>query len=231
MKNKVILLAFTCFCFSFSSCSTLKGIIAEPTALESILAVKEVMSSSQVRALNKLRKLNKNGVESLIPAEVNTILNTMGKLGIGGEMDQIKSSIESASSVVLKEGTFIMEDAIKQVDVGDAVAIVVGGEDAATAVLRQAMYKTVKQRYSEKIDVELGKSEIKQYWPTATSAYNVFAKKKIDSDLSGFLAERAVDAVFLAMGKEEKEIRKKPADLGKAVVTKVFDYYSKKNKR
>jgi len=230
MKLKITILSFVCLCFSFQSCSTLKGIVAEPTSLESLLAVKEVMNSSHLRALNKLRKLNKNGVESLVPKEVSTILNTMGSLGIGGEMDQIKSSVEKASNVVLKESSFIMEDAIKQVDVGDAVAIVIGGEDAATAVLRQAMYTSVKKRYSEKIDVELDKSEIKKYWPTATGAYNVFAKNKVDADLSGFLAERAVDAVFLAMGKEEKEIRKKPADLGKAVVTKVFDYYTKKKK-
>ena len=61
----------------------------------------------------------------------------------------------------------------------------------------------------------------------AAGAYNLFAKNKIDDTLSDFMAERAVDAVFLAMGKEEKQIRTDPASLGKAVVTKVFDYYVK----
>lgn len=54
-----------------------------------------------------------------------------------------------------------------------------------------------------------------------------FAKTKVDTRLSDLLAESAVDGMFLAMGHEEQEIRKDPSSLGKAVVTKVFDYYMK----
>ena len=42
------------------------------------------------------------------------------------------------------------------------------------------------------------------------------------------MAERAVDAIFLGMGKQEKNIRTDYKSLGSAVVTKVFDYYSQK---
>lgn len=64
----------------------------------------------------------------------------------------------------------------------------------------------------------------------ATGAYNLFASddKKVDNNLSDFMAERAVDALFLSMGKQEKAIRQDPASLGKSVVTKVFDYYQSK---
>lgn len=233
MNTKFLLIPLIFLGLSFQSCTALKTIVEAPTSLESILAVKEVLTSSHVRALNKLRKLNKNGIESLIPDEVGKVLNTMSSLdglGLGGDFDKIKSSVEKASAIAVEEGSFIIKDAIKQVDLGDAAAIVLQGEDAATAVLRQAMYNTVKTRYSDQMNAELDKSEVKQYWPMAAGAYNLFAKNKVEGELSDFLAERAVDAVFLAMGKEEKEIRKDPAALGSAVVTKVFDYYSKKQK-
>ena len=90
------------------------------------------------------------------------------------------------------------------------------------------MKTVVRRKYAERLDTELGKTEATKYWPIAAGAYNIFAKDKIDSSLSNFLADRAVDGVFLAIGHEEQEIRKDYKSLGKAVVTKVFDYYTKK---
>jgi hypothetical protein len=121
-----------------------------------------------------------------------------------------------------------MKDAIDELTFGDAVAIVVGGEDAATEVLREAMYGGVTKRYSQRLDEELQKTEVNKYWPMASTTYNLFAKEKIEESFSDYLAKRAVDALFLTMGKEEKEIRIDPASLGKATVTKVFDYYTKR---
>ncbi|MBK9734617.1 MAG: DUF4197 family protein [Saprospiraceae bacterium] len=45
--------------------------------------------------------------------------------------------------------------------------------------------------------------------------------------LSNFIADKAVDAVFLAIGHEEQEIRKDYKSLGIGIVNKVFDYYTK----
>jgi hypothetical protein len=109
------------------------------------------------------------------------------------------------------------------------VAVVIGGEDAATQVLRQAMYATVKQRYSSLLNAEFEKNDVNKYWPLAAGAYNMFSKNKVDSNLSDFAAERAVDVLFLSIGKEEKNIRTDYKSLGKQAVTKVFDYYTKKS--
>ena len=214
----------------FSSCSVLQNYLAAPSTLETISAVKEVMNSSAYRAIETLAKLNsEDGMMSLLPEEMAPVLNTLKTLGLSKEIDKTTQKIGEVSEIALMESKGIMSDAIKEVDLGDAVAIVTGGEDAATQVLREAMYGAVKKRYSAKLDNELDKTDVKQYWGQATTAYNLFAKEKIDQSLSDYMSEKAVDAVFLAMGKEETEIRKDPASLGKAVVTKVWDYYSKKN--
>lgn len=215
---------------SFSSCATLQNLITEPTTLETIGALKQVLNSSSFKAIRTLKRMQKDGVVGALPKEVGGVLNAMKGLGLGGEIDKVTNSITKASGVVAEESALIISDAIKEVKFGDAVAVVIGGEDAATQVLRKAMYGAVKKRYSSRLDEELGKTEAKEYWPLAAGAYNMFSKEKIDDSLSDFLAERAVDAVFLAMGKEEKQIRKDPAALGKQLVTKVFDYYKNKKK-
>ncbi len=230
MKNIRISILLTCSLI-LGSCGSLSDYInLAPTNLETITAVKEVLNSSAFKALSTLSKLSGDDPTSALPAEIQPVLATLSKLGLGGEIDKAKAQIGAASKLMYTEGQGIMTDAIKEVSFKDAAAIVIGGEDAATQVLKDAMYKSVKSRYSAKLDTELDKTEAKQYWPMATGAYNLFASddKKVDNNLSDFMAERAVDALFLSMGKQEKAIRQDPASLGKSVVTKVFDYYQSK---
>jgi len=212
----------------FSSCSSLKNLALEPTSLETISAVKEVLNSSAFRAIATLRKLNKKGVDGFLPTELQPVLSSLKKLGMGAEMEKAEKKILQVSKIMAVESEGIIEDAIKELKFRDAVAIVAGGKNAATGVLKEKMYATVKNRYSSKLEKELGKTDVTQYWPIAANAYNLFAKKKVDGSLSDFMSERAVDALFIGMGKEESKIRQNPKKLGKQVVTKVFDYYAKK---
>lgn len=224
MKKVSILLLI----FFFSSCSSLKNLALEPTKLETISAVKEVLNSSAFRAIAALKKFNKNGVDGFVPPELQPVLASLKTIGMGKEMEKAEQKILQVSKLMAKESEGIIGDAVKELKFKDAVAIVAGGESAATNVLKRTMYATVKKRYSSKLDTELQKTEVLQYWPVAANAYNLFAKKKIKGSLSDFMAERAVDGLFLTMGKEEAKIRQDPKQLGKAVVTKVFDYYQKK---
>ena len=228
MKQISTFLLIALFCLP--GCSTLQSLIAEPTSLETITALREVLNSSTFKAISTLSRLNKDGVAAVLPQEIQPVLNTLKTLGLGGEIDKVTSVIGNVSGEVAKESGGIMKDAIAELNFGDAVAVVLGGEDAATRVLKQAMYGSVKKRYSSRLETELGKTEALKYWPMASGAYNIFAKNKVDSSLSDFLSERAVDALFLTMGKEESKIREKPASLGNAVVTKVFDYYKNRKK-
>ena len=223
-----VILLFTTVTILGSSCATLGNLGLKPTGLETVMALKSILNSSTFKALNTLKSLNDSGVAGLLPDEAQPILNTMKTLGYGNEVDKVTKQIGQISSIALDEGQGIMTDAIKEVSFTDAVSVVLGGEDAATGVLKNAMYGAVKQRYAAKLENELAGTEALQYWPLATSAYNMFSKDKVNGNLSDFLAERAVDAVFLAMGKQEKAIRSDYKSLGDQVVTKVFDYYKNK---
>ena len=227
------LYAFTLIlALGLTSCSTLKNIGLEPTSLETIAAVKQVLNSSAFRAVNTLRKLNKNGVDGFVPSELQPVLGKLKSIGLGKDIEKVEQSITRVSKIMVNESEGIINDAVKELKFKDAVKIVVGGENAATNALKGIMYSTVKKRYSTKIETELGKTEALELWPVAAKAYNLFSNKKVDSSLPDFMAERAVDALFLSMGKEESKIRKDPKKLGKEVVTKVFDYYAKnKNKK
>jgi len=229
MKKLIIpIIAFAIL--TFSSCSIMKDLGLKPSNLETVLALKNILDSSTFKALKTLKNVNDDGITGALPKEIGTVLRTLRTVGYGDEVDQVTKSIGNVSKLMLTESEGIVSDAIKELKFTDAVAVVLGGEDAATSVLKRAMYDTVKKRYSSSIEQELGKTDALKYWPIATSAYNIFAKDKVNNSLSDFLAERSVDAVFLAMGKQEASIRTDYKSLGNSVVTKVFDYYTKKQK-
>ncbi len=213
-----------------SSCSTLGQMALKPSTWETISAVKDLLNSSTFKALSKLQKLSTNGIEGVLPKEIQPVLATLKTLGLGQEVDKATKVIGDASSLVLKESTTLFADAIKEVDLGDAVSIVLGGKDAATQVLKNAMKVAVKKRYSAAIATQLDKTDVNKYWPMAAGAYNAFSKNKVNTNLSDMMAEQAVEAVFLTMGQEETELRKDPVSIGTAVATKVFDYYTKRGK-
>lgn len=224
---KRIILSFLAVSVLASSCKVLSDLGIKPTNLETIMALKNILDGSTFKAIKKLKNINDNGIEGVLPAEVGTVLNTLKTVGYGDEVEKVTKSIGTASTLVLGESEQIVGDAIKELKFTDAVAVVLGGEDAATNVLKRAMYSTVKKRYSSRLEQELGKTEVDKYWPIAAGAYNMFSKNKMEGSLPDFLAERAVDGLFLAIGKEEAKARTDYKAIGNSVVTKVFDYYSK----
>jgi hypothetical protein len=215
---------------TLTSCSVAKNLNLKPSNLETVLALKNILDNSTFKALKSLKDINDDGVSSVLPSEVQKVLGTLQALGYRNEVDSIAKSIGTVTNVMLKESEGIMSDAVSELKFTDAVAVVLGGEDAATNVLKRAMYGTVKMRYSSMIETELGKTEALVYWPIAVNGYNLFAKEKVNSSLPDFLAERTVDAVFLAMGKQEASIRTDYKSIGSNVVNKVFDYYTKNKK-
>lgn len=212
----------------FSSCKTIQNVGSAPSNIETLLAVKEVLNSSAFRSLESVAKTSDGGLMALLPDEVQPVMATLRTLGLGGQIDALNKKVEIASEAVLIEGKGLMSDAISEFKAEDAASIILGGENAATIALKNAMYGAVKKRYSSQLDDKLSDIDEVKHWDTAVSTYNLFAKNKIDGRLSDFIAERAVDAVFIGMGKEEAVIRQNPASLGKDVVTRVFDYYQNK---
>jgi len=228
MKNHLFL-GLTVLGLLLGSCTTLQNLATAPSNIETLLAVKEVLNSSAFRSLETMAKTSDGGLMALLPDEAQPVIATLKTLGLGDEIDGLNKKVEIASEAALIEGKGLMSDAISEFKAEDAASIILGGENAATIALKNAMYGAVKKRYSSRLDDKLSNVDEVKHWDTAVSTYNLFAKNKIDGSLSDFIAERAVDAVFVTMGKEEAVIRKDPAALGKDVVTKVFNYYKNNN--
>lgn len=215
--------------FSLVSCGSLGSLFEEPSAAEVEYALQKLLNNSALKALTTLRDVNQQGFGGLLPEELQPIFSTLQATGAIKDIDKIENTLKNVSADVLSESSSLMKETISQLSFTDGVAVVLGGKDAATQVLRDAMYNSVKNRYSSKLEAELMKvePEILNYWPIATSAYNLLSNsdKKVQGSMPDFLAERSVDLLFTSMGAAEADNRSNIERIGDSVVTKVFDYY------
>ena len=105
MKKSLIAIAAA---LALSACATLQKLLMEPTALETITALREVLNSSAFRTITKLAKIQTDGVESLLPEELQPVLTTLKNVGLGNEIDKVTKAVGDASGVVLEESKGIM---------------------------------------------------------------------------------------------------------------------------
>lgn len=215
--------------FSFSSCDTAGILFDEPSAAEIQYALQKLLNSSSLDALLKLKAINEQGFGGVLPEELQPVLATLQATGAIEDLDKIEQTMMNVSEDVLNETGEIMKETISEISFTDGVAVVLGGKDAATQILRENMYSVVKRRYSSRLETELTtvEPEIMNYWKLGSSAYNLLASddEKVDSSLPDFVAERSVDLLFSSMGAAEADYRSNIERIGDAVVSRVFNYY------
>jgi hypothetical protein len=222
------LLTFILSITLLSGCAIFNRNNLKPTDLERIAAVKDLMNSSIYKAVRVMSQMNSANPDSSLPPEIATVLRELRNVGLVHHIDPVLDQLSNINNVMLEEMQEIMLEAVKQVRINDAAAIIFGGQDAATLVLRNNMRSVARDRYSDRINILLDNSDVNTYWPIAAQIYNTFALGNINTNLGGFLSERAVDAFFELMGQQEHELRNEPRQIGTDVAVKVFEYYQHK---
>ena len=211
------------------------------TQTEIIAGLKEALVVGTDSSVAKLSVvdgyLKDEAVKILLPPEAKTITNNLGKLPGGQKLvDQVIKSINHAASDAAKEAAPILANSIKSMTIQDAAGILTGGDYAATEYLKKTNYDALAQLYQPKIKQSLDKKLIgnitaQQSWDELTGQWNQAAGsfvgqlaklEKVETDLSAYLTQRALDGLFLKIGEAEKDIRINPVARVTDLLKRVF---------
>ncbi len=132
----------------------------------------------------------------------------------------------------------IFMDAIQNITIEDGLGILKGDSTAATAFLKNGTYNSLKNTFAPKIKVSLEKDivggmSVQDTWGEITTNYNNLIKvssllypdlKPVNSDISEYVTEKALEGLFKKVGAEEKKIRANPTAYISAIIQKVFGY-------
>ncbi|WP_018616581.1 DUF4197 domain-containing protein [Segetibacter koreensis] len=232
---KGIILLAVLVCSTFTSCDTAKQVLdgvnsaygtGGLTNTEIISGLKQALtigtqnSTSQLSALDGFFK--NAAIKILIPEDAKKVESTLRSIGMGSLVDKAVLSMNRAAEDAAKGAGTIFINSIKQMTITDAVNILKGGDFAATNYFKEKTTAELKQQFKPVIDKALNNVNATKYWTDVTSVYNKFSSSKVNTDLSAYVTQKAMDGIFYQVGLEEQKIRKDPVARTTEILKKVF---------
>jgi hypothetical protein len=191
-------------------------------------AIKEALNKGVSTAVDIVGKKDGYWKNNLIkipfPQEANVVANTLRKVGAGVMVDRVTESLNRAAEDAAQAAKPILINSIKQITVTDAINIIKGSQkDAATRFLQRTAGTQLIAAFKPAIKKSLDKTLATKYWKEATTRYNrVPLVKKVNTDLADYTTRKALDGLFVMVGKEEEKIRQNPKAFGSNIIDKVF---------
>ncbi len=194
---------------------------------EASAAIKEALNNGVKNGVELLSQENgyfgNSKIRIPFPEEAKTVESKLRAIGMGDKIDDVVLSLNRAAEDAATEATDLFLLAIKEMTLKDAVRVVKGEEDAATRYLETHTSEELSKKFNPLIKESLDKVDATRYWKDVFDVYNKIPfVTKINSDLTQYATEKAIDGLFIKIAEEEKEIRDNPSARTSALLKKVF---------
>ncbi len=215
----------------FNSCnvlSQLPGAGNGVTETEAGEGIKEALGQGLVKAVLQLNKedgfFKDAFYKILMPPDAKKIENTLRSLGMGNMVDKAILQINRAAEDAAGYAKPIFVNAIKNMTLADAIGLVKNGDTSATHFFRVKTTDQLIAAFLPVIKTSLDKLNATKYYSDMVNTYNNFPTtfKKLNPDLPGFVTQKATDALFDLVAKEERNIRQNIAARTTDLLRKVF---------
>ena len=241
MKGISILLSLTLL-LTFSSCDVqnqalLGNILKDtpmgnPTTLEIGQGIKQALEIGTSQGADRLSSkdgfLGNMAIKILFPPEAQKVENTLRSLGLNSLCDNVITSLNRAAEDAAREAKPIFISAIKEMTITDATNILLGNQDAATQYFKRVTTAQLMEKFSPVITNSLSKVGATKYWGDVVNRYNTIPLvTPINADLSEYVAQKAIDGLFLEIAQEELKIRGNLGARSTPLLQKGFEYADK----
>lgn len=193
---------------------------------EIISGLKEALNVGTNNASKKLSTVDgffkDAAIKILMPEEAKKVETKLRGMGMGKQVDNAILSMNRAAEDAAKEVAPIFINAIKGMSIQDGVGILKGGDFAATNYLKDKTTASLTEKFRPVIETSLKKVDATKYWNSVFSAYNLFSKEKVNTDITAYVTEKALAGIFHQVGLEEQKIRKDPVARTSDILKKVF---------
>lgn len=157
------------------------------------------------------------------PEDARVVESRLRSMGMGKQVDDAILSINRAAEDAAMEAKPIFVDAITTMSIQDAIGIVKGEDNAATAYLRNSTSAELIKKFQPVISKSLERVQATRYWADVINTYNKIPfVQKVNPDLTAYATGMAIDGLFIMISKEEKRIRKDPVARTSDMLKKVF---------
>jgi hypothetical protein len=192
------------------------------SGLKEALQVGTRNATSKVSAVNGF--FGNQLIKVLLPPEARKVETTLRSLGMGAQVDRAILSMNRAAEDASAKAVPIFTNAITGMSIQDGISILRGSNDAATQFLKGNTSAQLTSAFRPVIQSSLNKVNATRYWTEIVTIYNRLptTRQKVNTDLTGYVTERALNGIFVNVAEEELKIRTNPAARITDILKKVF---------
>jgi hypothetical protein len=197
------------------------------TQTDMVGGLKEALAKGAHQAIAKLGKTDgflKNAEVAIpMPESLKKIDKLMRKLGQDKMADEFVATMNHAAEKAVPEAASLFGDAISQMTVQDAQAILKGPDNAATEYFRKTSGAKLAERFKPIVQAATDKAGVTNSYKALIDKAGPLAKAVgKDTDLDSYVTDKTVDGLFKMIAVEEKLIRQDPVARTTDLLKKVF---------
>lgn len=201
---------------------------SDPVATDDITAaLKQALSAGADQVVATLGR--ENGFYQVpkahiaLPKSLQKADAMLERFGAGALGDDLELRLNRAAEAAVPKAKALFADAIRQMTIDDAKAILTGPDNAATLYFQDKMTAPLATSMRPIIDDALADAGAMQAYDQLIGQYKDLPfVPDIKANLTNHVLELTIAAVFLRLGQEEAAIRNDPAKQTTALLRKVF---------
>jgi hypothetical protein len=167
--------------------------------------------------------LNDPKVAIPLPPALDKADRAMRMIGMSGEADSLHATMNHAAENAVAQAKPVFTQALHNMTLSDAKAILTGGDTAGTEYFRRATSAQLTQRFRPIVASATAKLRLaEQYDRVAGKAAQFGLIDSRDANLDDYVTAKALDGLFSRMADEERAIRKNPLGQASSLIRKVF---------
>jgi len=233
------ILAFALFSLTYSGCDVLhevsKTVMAGEEGLSDADIIGGLKQALEVGTGNAANILNKeNGyfgdplVKIAFPQEAQRAADKLNQLGMSSLVNNFVEKMNRGAERAASEAKPIFVNAVKAMTFADARQILTGPDNAATEYFKGRTTSTLYGKFSPVIQNTLEEVKAATLWNKITTTYNkIPLVNPVNTNLTDYVTNRALDGLFLKLAGEEKKIRTDPVARVTDLLKKVFGSVAK----
>jgi len=171
-----------------------------------------------------------------MPQQLATVEKTLRSFGQDKLADDVVASMNHAAEQAVPQATSVFVQALHEMSIGDAAAILTGPEDAATQYFRRTTQTNLHERFLPIVKAATDKTGVTAAYKRLVGSAgqnkyvgrleNLFLKDQT-LDIDSYVTDRALDGLFKMIAQEEARIRKDPVSRTSALLRQVFGAVSR----
>jgi len=237
---------------AISRASLLNQLESLVTTNQSVLATTNLASLSQDQVVQGLKEALGKGVQTAVASlgrNDGFLTNLNVKIPMPGKLKSVERALRTvkqekladdfvntmnhAAEQAVTEAASVFSEAIKQMTIADAKAILTGTNNAATEYFRRTTQTNLYAKFlpivkvaTDKVGVTAAYKNMMSKAAVSTQVSGLLGStglvKPEDMDIDAYVTHKAMDGLFTMVAAEEKQIRANPAARTTDLLKKVF---------